>query len=750
MRPTTGIGGAFAPVGRAWMRISPRLAPLLAVITALVLTVIFMVVTGGRGDIARGLGIAGTAYSALLEGSVGLAVNDNVSRDDFGALSGLAAGAANGVPLDRGDLRALGRELSDLAEFGVERARRFAPALIRFADVDDDTLNAFTVGVAGLRDLGIERLRALQPLIVELDALERSQARDLGETYGTRDVLGAEDRAAISALAPSAADYDDAALLDAMRLLDSAGIARLVRSLEIADTLEESGVALDGGDADLLVELGGITSTTGEVNGASTARAANLALERLTAAGVSDVDALIEQIAIVRGLYEADLLTADDVATALNTELDAALAANLVVRRPGNRLVIDAGTQPAGMILADTRNTPDDPTDDEAEVVYLRLGGSTLLFYPAQLESTIVRAIPFIIAGLAVALGFKAGLFNIGAEGQLYMGGLLAVWVGFAPAFAGLPPILHVPLMIACGILGGALWGALPGALKAYTGAHEVIVTIMLNYIAIRFADWIIKSTEPIILLDPNASTPRTPFILDSAVMPRFDAIPTWAFIAAGVIVAAVGLYRASRQPDGGGTRAFVRPVVWGIFTMVAGLFLAWVTILEALHVGFLIMLAAVWFTDWFLNRTTPGFELRTVGTNPNAAKYAGMSVRRNLIIAMALSGGLAGLAGSIEISAVQYNMKPEFFAGLGFDAIAVALLARTEPKSMIWAGLLWGALLSGAGLMQVRADISIDLVKIIQALIIMFIAADAIIRYLWRVPKTEQTATFAAKGWSG
>ena len=157
-----------------------------------------------------------------------------------------------------------------------------------------------------------------------------------------------------------------------------------------------------------------------------------------------------------------------------------------------------------------------------------------------------------------------------------------------------------------------------------------------------------------------------------------------------------------------------------------------------------------VWFTDWFLNKTTLGFELRTVGANPNAARYAGMSVKWNMIFAMALSGALAGLAGTIEITGVQFNMQPAFFSGLGFDAIAVALLARTNPRNMIAAGLLWGSLLAGAGLMQVRADISIDLVKIIQALIIMFIAADAIIRYLWRVPQpSEKTAvsTFS-KGW--
>jgi len=161
-----------------------------------------------------------------------------------------------------------------------------------------------------------------------------------------------------------------------------------------------------------------------------------------------------------------------------------------------------------------------------------------------------------------------------------------------------------------------------------------------------------------------------------------------------------------------------------------------------------------VWLTDWFLERTTPGFELRTVGSNPDAAKYAGMNVRLNVVLALALGGALAGLAGAIEVSGVQLNMQPFFFGGIGFDAIAVALLARSNPRAMIPAGLLWGALLSGAGLMQTRANISIDLVKIIQALIIMFIAADAIIRYLWRVPEAsddeKQAALFASKGWGG
>lgn len=726
---------ALAPVGRAWMRISPSIAPILAVVTALLVTVVFMVVTGGRGDVGRGLNIAGTAYSALLEGSLGLAINDVVSRDDFAGLLALA----NSEPIAQSDLRVLGRETANLNTFGVENTRRFAPALAPFADLDDEALNALAASVIELRDLGADRIAAYAPLIADLAALERPAVRQLAGQYAAQTALDADDRAAIEAAAPSAADLDDGALLDAIRLVNSAGIARLARLAEAVTTLESAGVGLDSGFADLLAEMGAITSSTGAVVGASNAHAAAATLDRLTAAGIPDPSGLAEQIAIVRALYDINLLNDRDVANALNTELQGAVSDNLVVRRPGNRLVNAPGMSPAGILYT---------AEGKADVAYLRLGaGSALLFFPAQLESTIVRAIPFIIAGLAVALGFKAGLFNIGAEGQLYMGGLLAVWIGFAPMFAELPTLIHVPLMIACGILGGALWGAVPGLLKAYTGAHEVIVTIMLNYIAIRFTDWIIKSTNPIILLDPNASTPRTPFITETAVMPRFDAIPPWLFIAAGIAVALLGLWRIRERLT---PQTAIRPVVMGALVGVGGLFLAWTTVRGQLHIGFLLMLAAVWFTDWFLTRTTPGFELRTVGTNPNAAKYAGMNVRRNIVLALALSGGLAGLAGSIEISAVQLNMKPEFFAGLGFDAIAVALLARTEPKNMIVAGLLWGALLSGAGLMQVRANISIDLVKIIQALIIMFIAADAIIRYLWRVPKTEGGATFTAKGWGG
>ena len=358
--------------------------------------------------------------------------------------------------------------------------------------------------------------------------------------------------------------------------------------------------------------------------------------------------------------------------------------------------IAKAGTAYEALIEGATGFGYIDPASIRAQttvVTLLPLGDRSIVFIPGNLIDTMVRSIPFILAGLAVALGFKCGLFNIGAEGQLYAGALLAVTVGFHPAFAGLPGIIHIPLAIVAGILGGMIWGAIPGFLKARTGAHEVINTIMMNAIAIRLADWLIKSREPLILLDVKASVPRTPYVADAAMYPRLGDTP--------------------------------------------------------LHFGLLVALAAAVFVWWFLYRTTAGFEIRTVGANPSAAKYAGMSVPRNIVLAMALSGGLAGLAGAGEVLGVQHNLPPGFFAGVGFDSIAIALLARTNPIAVIPAALLWGGLLNGAGLMQIRADLSIDLVKIIQALIVMFIAADQIVRALWRVRarRREEEAIFS-RGW--
>jgi len=289
------------------------------------------------------------------------------------------------------------------------------------------------------------------------------------------------------------------------------------------------------------------------------------------------------------------------------------------------------------------------------------------------LGETGVAATPYILAGLAVALSFRGGLFNIGAEGQLYLGALGAVVVGYT--VGGLPIWLHLPLALAVGALGGALWGAIPGVLKARLGTHEVINTIMMNYIALKLIDYLVKHG----LRDPTASVDRTPAILATAVLPHLF---------------------------GPSTR---------------------------LHAGFLVALTAVVFVAWLLDKTTLGFEICTVGTNPAAAQYAGMPVARTLVCTMALSGMLAGLAGAVEILGLYHMLPAAFSTGYGFDAIAVALLARSRPIGVLPAALLWGGLRNGAGLMQVRTGVSIDLINVIQALVLVCLAADQLFRALLR-----------------
>jgi ABC-type uncharacterized transport system permease subunit/basic membrane lipoprotein Med (substrate-binding protein (PBP1-ABC) superfamily) len=311
---------------------------------------------------------------------------------------------------------------------------------------------------------------------------------------------------------------------------------------------------------------------------------------------------------------------------------------------------------------------------------------------PKALVTSLTYATPYILAGLAVALGFQCGLFNIGAEGQLFMGALAATVVGFT--ITGLPIYVHLPLAIVAGMLAGGIWGAIPGLLKATTGAHEVINTIMMNYIAVKTVDYLVKNP----LKDPTASLERTPFVAPSAryplILPQYE-----------------------------------------------------------LHAGFLVALAAIVFVWWFLFKTTWGFEIRTVGANPSVARYAGMSVSRNFVLAMGLSGALAGLAGiGIVLGRPsEYALKAAFSSGFGFDSIAVALLAKSHPFGIFPAAFLWGALRNGAGLMQVRAQgISIDLVNIIQALVIMFIAADQIIRWLYRIRARREAAVVFTRGWGG
>ncbi len=740
--PSPPVGGGW------WRRISPSLVPILAVITSLLIGVPFMVLTTSRGDIGRGLRTAGIAYSALLEGSIGITYTDAVSSDDFNLVRTLIAVE----PLTSREVRTLSRSLTDLEGIGVDSVRRYADVLSRYSTLSDEDFVALGERIPAIVAVGDENLRGLRDLLAQLAEMDSALARDMAALYADMEVLTADDRAAIEQQLPAAAQItDDNTLLRYLQIVNELGVvalSRMLTQLDVLDSLERTPTSQDADDIAAITALGSSAST-----GLERVRSLSTTEIRLVNAGITDIIGLANQLRVLNALYGEGLLTNEDVSTAIDTELEAVLNNNLIARRPPPILIlVDRDNSSPSGVIYDRSITPENPDDDPVLADFLRLGGGVLLFFPGQLEDTIVRAIPFIIAGLAVALGFKAGLFNIGAEGQLYIGATCAAVVGFVGTFAGLPAFIHIPLVLIAGIIGGALWGLIPGTLKAYTGAHEVITTIMLNFIAIRFVDWLIKARDPYILRDPNAATDQTPDVLPSAQLPAFNEISLVWFIVAGVLVALFGLWarRESIQAD---ARMAIRPIVNGVVIAVAGIALAALTVQGRLHIGLILMVFAVWFTDWFLNRTTLGFELRTVGSNADAAKYAGMSVKRNIMLALAVSGALAGMAGAIEISGVALNMKPEFFAGVGFDAIAVALLARQNPRNMIAAGFLWGALYAGAGMMQARANISIDLVKIIQALIIMFIAADTIIRYLWRIPeasKDEKSAATFSKGWSG
>jgi ABC-type uncharacterized transport system permease subunit len=304
------------------------------------------------------------------------------------------------------------------------------------------------------------------------------------------------------------------------------------------------------------------------------------------------------------------------------------------------------------------------------------------------ISETFVSTTPYILTGLAVAFGFRCGLFNIGAEGQLYAGAIAAAYIGYA--CNGLPHFIHLPIAIIAGIIAGGIWGAIPGYLKAKTGAHEVINTIMLNHIMLRLTDYLVKNP----MLDPKASVPRTPYILKTAYLPK----------------------------------------------IFPGLRLHW---------GFILAIAAIFLIYFLLFKTKTGFEIRTVGLNQDAAHYAGMSISRNFVLAMAISGALAGLAGAGEVLGLNYNLPATFVSGFGFDAIAIALLAKSNPFAVFPSAMLWAALRNGAGLMQIRAQISIDLINIIQAFVIMFIAAPRIVRWLYRIKaERAEAGVLLTKGW--
>ncbi|WP_026585472.1 ABC transporter permease [Bacillus sp. J33] len=285
---------------------------------------------------------------------------------------------------------------------------------------------------------------------------------------------------------------------------------------------------------------------------------------------------------------------------------------------------------------------------------------------------------PYILAGLAVAFAFRTGLFNIGVEGQLIVGWLAAVWVGVA---FDLPKAIHLPLAVLAAAAAGAFWAFIPGLLKAKFKVHEVIVTIMMNYVALHVTNYIIRTVL-------SEKSDRTEMIADSSSL---------------------------RSP-----------------------FLEGLTDYSRLHWGILVALACVFLMWFLLEKTSKGYELRAVGFNQHASEYAGMNVSQNIILSMVISGAFAGLAGAMEgLGTFGYAAIKGGFTGVGFDGIAVALLGGNGPIGIIFAALLFGSLKVGALNMPLEAGVPNELVDIIIALIVFFVAASYMIRiFIDRISK--------------
>jgi general nucleoside transport system permease protein len=296
------------------------------------------------------------------------------------------------------------------------------------------------------------------------------------------------------------------------------------------------------------------------------------------------------------------------------------------------------------------------------------------------LTETAKFAAPLILAGLGVGLAFRAGLFNIGGRGQMLMAGAAAGWVGYQ---FELPAVLHLSLALIAAMIAGALWSGLAGVLKARTGAHEVIVTIMLNYVAFYLVFFALSKQS--LLQAPNSFNPKSLPMKESATLPK--------------------LFGDQYN----------------------------------LHLGFIVALVAVGFAWWLLERSSLGFRIRAVGLNPEAARASGIDVGRIYVVVMLIAGALVGLAGANQVlGTVTSGVTVDLDAGIGFDAITVALLGRSRPLGILAAGVLFGAFKAGGFAMQASQNIPVDIVLVVQSLIVLFLAAPPLIRTIFRLPAKE------------
>lgn len=297
------------------------------------------------------------------------------------------------------------------------------------------------------------------------------------------------------------------------------------------------------------------------------------------------------------------------------------------------------------------------------------------------ITETLTFATPLIAAGLGVALAFRIGMFNIGGRGQMLMASAAAGWVAFS---LDLPWGIHMVVALIAGLIAGALWAGIAGLLKARTGAHEVIVTIMLNYIAFYLISWMLRT--PGLLQAPGSSNPKTPAMKDTAVFPDLLG-PSYN-----------------------------------------------------LHFGFILVVGATVLVWWILSRSSLGFQFRAVGENPNAARVAGIKVSSMYVYGMLISGALIGLAGVNQVlGTVTTGFSADIDAGIGFDAITVALLGRSTPWGTFAAGILFGAFKAGGYSMQAAEQIPVEIVTVVQALIVLFIAAPPLVRTIFFLPSPER-----------